>query len=134
METITPGQIRREAKAARLHAVSLCHGSYQHALVWSEETWSGSSLRGKARHLYSSSYARSKASLLRRLHRAEVPMRIAIGSHNRQIMLWGQAAIDWYLGKVAEVGTDTPGQRGRLQRMVDALEDVQRGRCEELPC
>ena len=44
-------------------------GSYQSALLRGDETWSGSSLKGKAR-TYGAAYASSRYGLLRRVNRS----------------------------------------------------------------
>lgn len=46
--------------------IGAARGSYQRALLTGEETWSGSSLRGKAGR-YAGRYARSRSSLVERI-------------------------------------------------------------------
>lgn len=52
-------------------ALALARGSYQRALILGNETWSGSSLKGRARS-WASKYQRSRSALLQRLTDAGV--------------------------------------------------------------
>lgn len=50
----------------RQAALKLARGSYQRALIYGTESWSGSTLRGKARE-YGARYAKSRRALIERL-------------------------------------------------------------------
>ena len=52
-------------------ALSQCRGDYQAALIHGSESWSGSTLRGRASS-YGAVYARSRTNLIRRI-RAALP-------------------------------------------------------------
>jgi hypothetical protein len=65
------------------------HGTYQQALLDGGASWSGASLKGKARE-YSGSYARSRGNLLTRISKAlpegwtATTRLVPIQCHNRQ--------------------------------------------------
>ena len=66
-------------------ALKLARGAYQRALIEGDETWSGSSLKGKAKK-WSSKYARSRKELLARLMAAKVAYLLAT-DHGFQLEL-----------------------------------------------
>jgi len=72
-------------------AYACSRGTYQDAIIRGEENLSGSTLEGKASE-YSGRYKRSLEALLARMTAAGVPWHEIRGSHNKRILVIGEAA------------------------------------------
>jgi hypothetical protein len=64
--------------AARLLANKCAKGAYQRALLAGIESWSGATLKGRAK-LWSSSYAASRTALLERLKKVDLDVVVTGG-------------------------------------------------------
>lgn len=78
----------------RQAALKLARGDYQRALIYGSETWSGSSLKGKARE-YGAHYARSRRNLIERLMDNDIAFLVK-GARGKLELYFGEPA-PWYL-------------------------------------
>lgn len=83
--TICEGTMGTKAAIA---AIKLCKGSYQTNLIRGHESWSGSTLRGKARE-WSMKYKESRTNLLKRLEAAQIPHHMATREHGKRVLILG---------------------------------------------
>lgn len=80
-------------RSALEEAKKLCRSDYQHDLVCGLQALSGADLKGKAA-TYSSSYARSRRALLRRLKDSDIHHMEVTARHNRRVLILGRSACD----------------------------------------
>jgi hypothetical protein len=69
-------------------ALIQCRGAYQRNLIGGQESWSGSTLRGKAKD-YGLVYRRSRIALLRRLEKSGAAW-LFVAAHNRLELRFGR--------------------------------------------
>lgn len=73
---------------AREAAKACARGSYQAALLSDCEAWSGSTLKGRAKH-WGGQYARSRRALVARLRSAGLACEWRRGPHGRRMLAIG---------------------------------------------
>ena len=101
--------------------LALCKGSYQRALVLGNETWSGSSLTGRARN-YGGHYARSRRNLLARIESSGLGY-LTIGERGKIILMLGRPP-GYCVPRPVAVGTAwVPDGKTILDEMIEALDE-----------
>lgn len=100
-------------------ALALAHGCYQRNLIRGSETWSGSSLKGKAAK-YGAHYARSRRALLERLVDNDIAF-LTIGERGKITLVLGEPPGTWTQQRVA-VGTAwVPPGPSMLDEFIEAV-------------
>jgi hypothetical protein len=110
-----------EAEEAEVieEALALCRGSYQRNLVMGQESWSGSSLQGKARN-WGTSYFRSRKALLRRIEEAGIGY-LTIEDRGKIVLEFGRPP-GYYVETRIACGTAwVPGRKTVLDEIVEAV-------------
>ena len=102
--------------------LALAKGNYQESLIYGNETWSGSSLKGKARS-YSASYFKSRKTLLARIEKSQLGY--LTQSKNGIVLVHGRPP-GHYVGKSCSLGTMwIPGEKTILDDILDAVDEVE---------
>ena len=79
-------EVRDEAVLAK--ALKLARGCYQRNLLLGRESYSGSTLTGRARE-WSGRYKNSRLNLMARIWKADLPVEIEERDHGRLVIVFG---------------------------------------------